>query len=477
MKAALARLSRRYIRTRLAQSTREELTRLSRRRVLQCFQRAARQSTAYRRLLAESDVGPREIRTVDDFSARCPILEKANTFGRFRLEEMIARDVPIRDVASILTSSGHGGSGYALGLGTRAQAMRSRWAVDVGLDLAFDIDRRRTLLINCLPMGVTFQSNAVCVANVSVREDMACAIVDQAGSLFDQIILCGDPLFLKRLCDYSEARGTDWGRFRLNAILGEETFPESFRDYLAATLRVSVDTPDGGLIASSMGVGELGLNLFYETRETVALRRACRRDPRVLARLLGRPDAPSPLPTFFAYNPLHCFVEVVAPDSHASGDLVVTVLDRGAPVPLMRYRTGDCAQFVDPARIAGVLESGEFYSKSSVLPVIALHGRRKDHLPSGWHVDQFKDALYGRREIARQLTGAFRLSRQQEALQWDVQLARGSSADPAAMAAALRGTLACPADRTCPAIVGHPYDQFPHGRTLDYERKFVYWQE
>jgi phenylacetate-CoA ligase len=477
MKAALAKLSRRYIRSRLAQSTREELTGLSQLRLLQCFRRAAGQSPAYRRLLAETGVSPREIRTADDFAKRCPILEKSNTFHRFRLEELIAQDVRMHDVASILTSSGHGGHGFALGLGTRAQAIRSRWTVDVGLDLAFDIDRRRTLLINCLPMGVTFQSNAVCVANVSVREDMACAIVDGMGSLFDQIILCGDPLFLKRLCDFSEVRGTDWGRYRLNAILGEETFPESFRDYLADTLRVSLDAADGGLIASSVGVAELGLNLFYETRETIALRRKCRRDPDVLERLLGRADALSSLPTFVAYNPLRCFVEVVAQDQYASGDLLVTVLDRGAPVPLMRYRTGDCAQFIDPARIAAALDAGDSPSKPSVFPVIAFHGRRKDRLPSGWHVDQFKDALYKRREIARQLTGAFRLSHPQEALHWDVQLARDSVANPAEMATTLRDALSCPGDREFPTVACHPYDRFPYGRTLDYERKFVYWQE
>jgi phenylacetate-CoA ligase len=476
MKAAIARLSRRYIRSRLAKSTLEELAQLSERRLLQCFQRAARQSPAYGRLLLEAGARPREIANVHDFVERCPILEKSTTFHRFPLKELIARDVRTRDVATILTSSGAGGSGFALGLGTRAQALRGRWSVDIGLDLAFETDRRRTLVINCLPMGVTFQSNVACVANVSVREDMACAIVDQAGDLFDQIILCGDPLFLKRLCDFSEAHGTDWGRYRLNAILGEETFPESFRDYLAETLRVNVDARDGGLIGSSMGVGELGLNLFHETRETVALRRACRRDPRILEQLLGRAGDSLPLPTFLAYNPLGTFVEVIAPDTHARGDLVVTVLDRVAPVPLMRYRTGDSAQFVDAAEVAGILGGGNASSKTSAFPMIALHGRTKDRLPSGWHVDEFKDALYRRREVARQLSGAFRLSYEEGALRWDVQLARDGVADPAEMSTRLRDALSSPADRALPTVVSHSYDRFPYGQTLDYERKFGYWR-
>nr|AEQ20394.1 coenzyme F390 synthetase [uncultured bacterium CSL11] len=404
------------------------------------------------------------------------MLEKSNTFQRFRIEDLLAQDVGARDVASILTSSGRGRSGFALGLGTRAQALRSRWAVDVGLDLAFDVDRRRTLLINCLPMGVTFQSTAVCIANVSVREDMACAIVAQAGNLFDQLIVCGDPLFLKRLCDFSEAKGTDWNRHRVHVIVGEETFSESFRDYLARTLHIDLDTEDGGLVASSMGSAELGLNLFHETRETIGLRRACRRDPRTLERLLGN-GTRSALPTFLVYNPLHLFVEVISDRQNAAGDLVVTVLDRSAPVPLMRYRIGDRAQIVDPARIAAVLGDSRSSRQLSSFPMIALHGRSDDELPSGWHVDNFKDALYTRRELARHLTGAFRVSPREKALQWEVQLARDSTADPSETAIALGAALPPASGREIPRVVCYRYDQFEYGRTLDYERKFVYWQE
>ena len=84
---------------------------------------------------------------------------------------------------------------------------------------------------------------------------MACAIVKQAGDLFEQIVLCGDPLFLKKLCDYSQDIGLDWRRYRLNAIVGEETFTESFRDYLASVLGIDPDDPGSGLIGSSMPYG------------------------------------------------------------------------------------------------------------------------------------------------------------------------------------------------------------------------------
>lgn len=471
MKPAFARLARRFIRWKLARVTPEQLLRAGERKVLLSFRRAAGQSPAYRALLAEAGVDPAAIRTAAEFVGRCPILEKSNTFRRFPIGELISQDVPARNIASILTSSGHGSGGFALGLSTRAQMSATPWDLDLGLELAFDIDRYRTLLINCLPMGVTFQSNTVCVANVSVREDMACAIVEQAGGLFEQIILCGDPLFLKRLCDFSESRGVDWGRHRMHAIVGEETFGESFRDYLAGTLRVDPDASEGGLIGSSMGVGELGLNLFHETRETIALRRACARDRDNLARLLGNDDAAGPLPTFLAFNPLRTFVEVNAPDRTGCGDLLVSVLDQTAVIPLMRYKTGDRATLIDPSRIAGMPGIG----RPAPFPVIALHGREKDLIAPGWHVDSFKDALYRRRDVARHLTGAFRVSRQQGGLQWELQLVRGCEADQEGIASALEALVPGRKGDDNLAVVCHAYHLFPYGQTLDFERKFSYW--
>lgn len=471
MKPALARLARRLIRWQLNKTTPEKLLRAGERKLLAAFRRAAERSPAYRTLLSESSVDPQAIRSVADFVSHCPIIEKSNTFRRFPLAELISQDVPWENLASVLTSSGHGGSGFALGLSTRKQMRATPFDIDLGLDLAFDIDRHRTLLINCLPMGVTFQSDAVCVANVSVREDMACAIVEQAGDLFDQIVLCGDPLFLKRICDYSESRGVDWDRRRMHVIVGEETFGESFRDYLAAVLHIDPDANEGGLIGSSMGVGELGLNLFNETRETIALRRACARDRSNLVRLLGREGVTGSLPTLMVFNPLRTYVEILDPDAHGCGDLVVSMLDPTTVVPLMRYKTGDRATLVDPARVTSVLGDG----RRMPFPVIALQGRAKDILAPGLHVDMFKDALYSRRELANELTGAFRLSHFETGIRWELQLIRESTADPAETAQALSEVFSEKHNGTRYSVLCYPYVLFPYGQSIDYERKFIYW--
>lgn len=472
MNPFFAKSVRRLIRWRLAKSTPAGLLASGERKLLGAFRRAARCSPAYRQLLAEAGVVPETIQTPGDFRERCPVLDKPATFGRFAVGELLADDINVDDLASVLTSSGHGGGGFALGLSTRAQLKDAAFTIDLGLDLAFDIDRRRTLLVNCLPMGVTFQSDTVCVANVSVREDMACAIVKQAGDLFEQIVLCGDPLFLKKLCDYSQDIGLDWRRYRLNAIIGEETFTESFRDYLGGVLGIDPDQPDAGLIGSSMGVGELGLNLFNETRETVALRRACTSDPALRERLLGTAANGMPVPTFMVYNPMRTHIEILDPDEEHIGDLVVTMLDPAIPIPLIRYRTGDRARFVTPEALANAI-APEF--RPPTLPVIALQGRSKDLLPWGGHVDDFKDVLYRHPEVARQLSGAHRIEGDAQQVCWRVQANRGAGTELSELAGRLAGGLANRLPGIPVTVQCLAYDDFPYGRTVDYERKFVYW--
>lgn len=475
MKALLARLERRFIKSKLARSEPDALIRMGHKWLLPSFRRAAKRSPAYRALLAEAGVDPASINSPEDFVKRCPLLEKANTFKRFGIDQLICEDIRLEDLASVLTSSGHGAGGFALGMSTRKQFQGSARLIDLGLEMAFHIDSRRTLLINCLPMGVTFNSNVVCVANVSVREDMACAIVKQTGNLFEQIVLCGDPLFLKRLCDYSASVGVDWRRYRVHVIVGEETFSETFRDYLGGVLNVDPDDSTSGLIGSSMGVGELGLNLFNETRETVALRRACLANPALLKQLTGVDTAVAPAPTFLVFNPLRSFVEVINADADGVGDLVVTVMDETTPVPLMRYNTGDRMQMLPRATLleAQKMVAGGLRLPSA--PMIALHGRAKDRLTGGGHVDLFKETLYRFPDVVRHLSGAHRIIPEGAGIRWEVQAVRDAGVDRSTLAQRLQEDLAPRLPGRSLTITVHDYDDFPFGKTIDYERKFVYW--
>lgn len=450
-----------------------DLSRISDKLFLRAVARAIKASPAYRKILLERQLDVTSLLTIDAILATFPVLEKKMLFGRFGLDELVCDDFPLEKIASILTSSGHGGGGFAFGLSSVKQLRSSPLMIDLGLDMAFQTDHCASLLINCLPMGVTFQSEAVCVANVSVREDMALAIVDRAGRYFQQIILVGDPLFLKKLTDYANAHNFNWGKFKINVVIGEETFSETFRSYLADNLQINLDNQNDGSIISSMGVAELGLNLLTETRDTVALRRVLASNPVLLSTLFGMSTELNTIPTFFIYSPLRIYVEIIHQDSCGIGDLVVTLLDKEALVPMVRYRTGDRAAFVDVKKCQSLLGDQVNNLNKLALPILALFGRTKDCLPLDTHIDAYKEALYKDCQLAKEFSGAFKLSFRDEYFYWEVQLGKMSSLDSLTAAQLLEKQIDSQTRQT--KVTCFPYEKFPYGQTLDYERKFNYW--
>ncbi|MFN2444597.1 MAG: hypothetical protein ABR606_03275 [Vicinamibacterales bacterium] len=441
------------------------------RRVLKAFHRAASDVKAYRTLLDEREVEADSVVDLESFSRVCPLLSKENTFDRFPLDELCGRG-SLEDLLGVLTSSGHGGR-FSFGLISRSEAKRQTQFVDHELHAAFQVRGRSTLAINCLPMGVGFSSNAVTVATTSVREDMAVALVTAFGKYYEQLLLIGDPLFMTKLVDYSARQGVEWGRYRVNVVLGEEIFGEHFRDYVADRLRLDLDHPDAGYIMSSFGVGELGLNLCHETRATVALRRAAFKDRVVARELLGVDTDEAPPPLILTFEPLRLFVEVIEPDGDGYGSAAMSMLDPETLVPLLRYQTGDVIRLLDPVRVNEVVRRLELSTMGEVPPnLLALKGRRNETLPNGSHVGVYKDALYADREVAPHITGAFRLIFTTDGLVMHIQLAEAQ----VPRASLEHGILqAIPIAKRPARLVFWPYRRFPFGMTVDYERKFSYY--
>lgn len=384
----------------------QRLQAVSRKRAVDASVRAARHSPAYRRLLQEHGIkAGQPVRGIDWHLL--PVLTKANTFGRFTLAEL-ARPLAVGEWGDVLTSSGRSGRGFGFRLTSRAQHRDAWFDIDLGLQDTFGVDQKSTLLVNCLPMGVVFQSRAVTVANVSVREDMACSILRDVGPRFDQTLLCTDPMFIRRILDEGRQVGVDWRALNTSVILGEEMLVESQRDYLAAQLQIDIDQDTNRLIGSSFGVGELGLNLLFETRETIRLRRAMRSNAQTRHLVAGSIHQPS-LPSVFCYNPLRTHIEILDAAADGYGELCITMLDSQAVIDLPRYATGDWGRLLSQdelqqaARSAGV--------SVPWLPVVVIQGRMNDRAGDLPSVECIKELLYLDHGIADRLTGAFRLSR------------------------------------------------------------------
>jgi phenylacetate-CoA ligase len=431
-------------------------------RLIDEFHRAAEHAPAYRTLLAEAGVRPVDVRDVWAFTALCPLLSKANTFDRFPLSELCAAG-RLTDVGEVLTSSGHGGR-FSFGVISRSEAAGAGAFVDAALDGAFEVRSRRTLAVNCLPMGVAIPSECMTVANTSVREDMAVALVKAFGSSYDQILLIADPLFLKRLTDHAAEQALDWAQYRVNVIVGEETIGEHFRAYIGQCLGTS-------RILSSFGVAELGLHLCYETTATLGVARAAATHPALAKELFGSAPGAWP-PMVLTFNPERTFIEIPDADSDGYGHLTISMLDPARQVPLLRYQTGDVARLLDRDLVAAALRDHGVAAGELPAPLLALRGRSREALPNGAHVGLYKNALYANSELARRLTGATRLVFSPRGFTMHVQLTKGQRPAPVIE----RGLLAeLPADTRPSRVVLWPYAQFPFGMGLDYERKFAHY--
>jgi phenylacetate-CoA ligase len=256
-------------------------------------------------------------------------------------------------------------------------------------------------------------------------------------------------------------------------VLGEEIFGEHFRGYVSACLGLSMDCPEQGYILSSFGVGELGLHLCYETPATIMLRRAAWQSPELARDLLAVARPGRALPAILAFNPLRTFIEVAQPDSAGYGHLTISMLDAEMPVPLLRYQTGDIARLLDIDFVTETLRRHEV-AVAPELPqrLIALEGRVRERLPNGSHVGVYKDALYADHAIARQLTGAFRVIAFEDDCTFHVQLA---ASQPSTDSFKQRLLHAIPSEDRPAHVVLWPYDRFPFGMAVDYERKFLYY--
>lgn len=436
-------------------------------RALEAFHQAAARVPAYAQLLAERGITPGQVRTAHDFRRLVPVLDKQSTFGRFSLPELCL-DGQLGPLAGVLTSSGHGGR-FSFGLYAAESAGTEVDRLDAALDQLFQVRTRPTLLVNCLPMGVRVATRWCTLAETSVRADMVTAIVSRLGEHYEQILLVGETAFLKHVLELGVRQGIDWTALRVQAIVGEEPLAENARRYLERLLGIDPDRPETGLVGSSMGVAEVGLNLFFELPPLISLRRALHVDPALREALLG---APGPYaPCVFTYDPSRLLVET----DHANR-LVLTALDLDRRIPMIRYATGDVARtLTDPRSQASVARAlGPGAQALSQVPIVLVFGRGQFALAGTTPVypEQIKEGLYHDADLAAMTTANFRLHSGPERAAVRVQLSPGVEPEPSLrrrFAAAIAPYAAASLEVACEA-----YDQFGSGMSLDYERKFDY---
>ena len=435
---------------------------------LEAFQRAAACVPAYRELLREAGVRAEEVRTIDDFR-RLPFLGKENTFRRFPIEKLCV-DGELGRPDSVLTSSGHSGV-FAFGLTDEGSTAATTEWIDGLLDMIFGVRSQKTLLVNCLPMGVKVHTSACTLAETSVRADMVIGLVKTFGRHYAQIILVGEAAFVKHLLELGERSGIRWQDHRVHVILGEEPLAENARKYLERLLGITPGREDGGIVCSSMGVGEVGLNLFSEVPPVaplIALRRALHENEPLRQLVLGALDC---VPSIFTYDPNRIYVEF-----DCNGRLIVTTLDPRLRVPLIRYATGDCGSVLalSSEAQAALEQIGIPKAIFDAIPIVLIDGRGKYATAGDARVypESVKEGIYLIPELAKLTTSNFRLVSGEASVLARIQLSPGvhpSVEIDDGFSEAIKRYARAPIH-----VRTEAYEDFVSGMTLDFERKFDY---
>jgi phenylacetate-CoA ligase len=479
--SALERLKDRWIRRqyrlyaqRLRQTPPEVFLLRGRKRALAAFHRAARESAAYAEFLRRHDLQPRSVRSYEDFTRRVPLLDK-QYFVENDLQRLCCGEC-LDDVGLFYSSSGSTGV-FSYGVETRSDMSKIALGLEFELQNAFAALDRRTLLINCLPMGVKIHTRTIPLAETSVRPDVVWSLVRKLRGTFEQFVIAGEHPFLKMLFERgAEEEGIDWRELTVHVVTGGEYIAESFRGYLAELLGFAPGRTEQGSLAVSYGISELAVSLFRETPETIQLRRLAGEDPAFRETLYGQDT--KICPNLMQYYPELHFVETV-PAENGRTEMVVTQASPDAKLPLIRYNTRDVVELLDYGQLAERLNScgREDLLPDFRLPLAVTWGKYRG-LQAGpdsraeVYPEYVKEALYADHDVAREVTGNFRLREAADTPELLVQLRPARHAEPALEESLRRELLAVLG--TAIELKMVEYERFPYGFEHDFERKNAY---
>jgi phenylacetate-CoA ligase len=210
--------------------------RFQEKRVVQNFRRVAERVPFYKRFLAENKVNPSSIRTITDFRNLVPILNKDRLYvDNLGDVTSIFSNGSLKGVQSIFPSSGFSGK-FSFGLLPDGEFLKQGKLMDYLLNLNFGVLKKKTLLINCLSMGINVPATKVVTINTGLRSDIIISVLKAFSAQFEQILLIGENAFIKKTLEDAADAGIDWRSLNVHIIFGGESFPESFRHYLESII-------------------------------------------------------------------------------------------------------------------------------------------------------------------------------------------------------------------------------------------------
>ena len=403
----------------------EALEQIAEQDVVEAFRSSAAEVPGYKDLLQKWKVDPTAVTDLASFRAHVPIVDKHVVFPPYSIEQL-CRNRNIEDLKGVLPSSGHSGV-FAFSVNTAKNVQNTAKMVDLALEYCLGISKRRALMVNTYPMGVNVHT-ALPVANTGVNADIALAIIKKFSPSFEQLILVGQPLFTKRLIEEGAEQGVDWAGIRASVVTGGEGNAESWRTYISRRVGLKdPDRPDGRFVASSMGIGELDLNLFHEVPDTIRIVRTAYHDRTLRYALFG--EGVEVCPHFFMYYPMRTYIEEVPIPGSPVSELAVSMVSPDIRNPLIRYKTGDRIKIISYRTLERILakHARPVPMPRLHMPIVAVFGRKETVQTRGGAIpaEVVKEGVYWEYDVASAITGFFKVRAVRGALKVELQLKPG----------------------------------------------------
>ncbi len=453
----------------LKKASAADLLRHSEERALKAWQGSTRRFPFYKGLLTTVSQQRQKITDIDSFKKYVPIIDKNFLYHSNRIEELLFKKGKYSQIRSLLLSSGSSGV-FSYGLSTQKEIKQNARFLEMLLEYFFHILEERTLIINSLANGVKLPVVEAVTAEIGPRTDSLLFLLKNVSPHFDQTILIGDHIFIKNSLEEGCKERIAYENLKIHLILGGSFFVENLRDYLAYLLKSDLKDPNRGRIFSSMGISEFGLNLFFESPETIHLRRLTQTDPILQDKLLG-PHYPSYLPMFFNYFPQLFFLEEV------QQKILITGLNPNSPLPLIRYDTQDIGKILQFDELEVLLKGKE--DKANLLPpfkspLVLMYSKLEptEYQNIKIYPQQILQGIFSDFEAASLITGYIKFINQDHQTKLCIQLKDGIANNEGTLKQIRKSALQY-VNQDLPLIL-YSYKDFPFGLTLDYEHKFKF---
>lgn len=381
---------------------------------LKLFHDVSQSVPAYQDFLKRHRIDPEQIKTIDDFK-QLPVIDKKNYISQYSLEQL-SWGGKLSDHRLVSCSSGTSGSPSFWPRGLE-QDLEGAFFHEHLLVSTFGIDRYSTLVVLCFALGsyvagtytlsslyfLSQKGYSMMIVTPGIQYGDAIKMIKHLAPSFDQIILCGYPPAIKDLVDLGAKGGISWKQLRVRFLFSAETFSETWRDHLLA----SVGSSDVlGATSNIYGSADTTL-LGFETPLSIAIRRAVMQREEYATKLFGSIVSP----TLVQYDPTRRYFESIR------RELIVSLR---SGIPLVRYNLHDRGDIVSIEKIHQLVSKRRMTLDQEVtqagygnaltnLPFLFILGRT-DGAISFYGVlifPEFIKSALEKKEISRVVSGKF----------------------------------------------------------------------